>query len=146
MSGSEVRSCASTRMPLSTSRPAASASPVLGVMPTPTMTASASMRLPSASSTPFALAVGAGDLGDLDAAAQIHAVVAVQAGEDLGDLGAEHAQQRQFRGLQHRDLDAGRPGRRQRSPARSSRRRSTTTRDAAAKAALIRSLSPSRRR
>ena len=54
MSGSEDRSRASTTMPLPTSRPAASASWVFGVIPTPTMTASAATWLPSASRTPSA--------------------------------------------------------------------------------------------
>src|SRR5207247_2618819 len=40
-------------------------------------------------------AVAAGDLGYLDAVAQVDRVVAVQAGEDLRGLPAEHPQQRQ---------------------------------------------------
>ena len=54
MSGSEDLSRASTTTPLLVARPAASASWVFGVIPTPTMTASASTRLPSASRTPAA--------------------------------------------------------------------------------------------
>ena len=38
-------------------------------------------------------------------------MLAVQVGEDLGDLAAEDPQQRQFRHLQHGDLDAGGAGR-----------------------------------
>ena len=60
---------------------------------------------------PGGLAVVAGDLADLHAAAQVHLVVTVQVGEDLGDLAAEDPQQRQFRRLQHGDLDAGGAGR-----------------------------------
>ncbi len=54
-------------------------------------------------------AAGSGDLRDLDAEAQVDAVVAVQVGEDLGDLAAEHAQQRELGRLQQCHLDAGRP-------------------------------------
>ena len=43
---------------------------------------------------PVGAAAGAGDLRDLDAEAQVDAVLAVQVGEDLGHLGAEHPQQR----------------------------------------------------
>jgi hypothetical protein len=52
-------------------------------------------------------AVAAGDLGDLDATAQVDHVVAVQVGEDLRGLPAEHPQQRQLPPLQHGHLDAG---------------------------------------
>ena len=52
-----------------------------------------------------------GDLAHLHAEPQVHAVLAVQAGEDPGDLGAEHPQQRQLGRLQHGDLDASRAGR-----------------------------------
>ena len=65
-------------------------------MPTPTITASASTWLPSASRTPLARPPAVGDLLDLDAEPQVDAVLAVQVGEDLGDLGAEHPQQRQL--------------------------------------------------
>ena len=71
------------------------------------------------------LAAGSGDLGDLDAEAQVDAVLAVQAGEDLGYLPAEHPQQRQFGRLEDRHLDAGGPGRGgglQADPARSDHR------------------------
>ena len=54
MSGSEDRSPASTTTPLPVSRPAASASWLFGVIPTPTITASASTWLPSAIRTPLA--------------------------------------------------------------------------------------------
>ena len=43
------------------------------------------------------------DAGDLDARAQVDAVLGVQVGEDLGDLGAEHPQQRQVERLEDRD-------------------------------------------
>jgi len=49
-------------------------------------------------------AVAAGDLGYLDAAAQVDRVVAVQVGEDLRGLPAEHPQQRQLPPLQHGHL------------------------------------------
>ena len=57
------------------------------------------------------LAVAAGDLADLHPAAQVYSVLAVQVGEDPSDLAAEDPQQRQFRRLQHADLDAGGAGR-----------------------------------
>ena len=60
---------------------------------------------------PRGFAAVAGDLGDLHPAAQVHVVLAVQVGEDLGDLAAEDPKQRQFRRLQHGDLDAGGAGR-----------------------------------
>ena len=41
--------------------------------------------------------------GDLDARAQVDAVLGVQVGEDLGHLGAEHPQQRQVERLEDRD-------------------------------------------
>ena len=98
-------------MPLPISRPAASASWLLGVIPTPDDDRVgldvAAVGQPHA----VALPARAGDLADLHPEAQVHAVLAVQAGEDLGDLGAEHPQQRQFRRLQYRDLDAGGAGR-----------------------------------
>ena len=53
-SGSADRNAASTTTPLLTGRPAASASWVFGAIPTPTMTASAWMWLPSPSRTPLA--------------------------------------------------------------------------------------------
>ncbi len=55
--------------------------------------------------------MAAGDLADLHPAAQVHAVLAVQAGEDLGDLVAQYPQQRQSRHLQHGDLGTGGAGR-----------------------------------
>ena len=55
MAGSEVRSDASVTTPFRISRPAAPASPVLGAAPIPTMTASAPIRVPSASRAPVAL-------------------------------------------------------------------------------------------
>ena len=84
---------------------------MLGVIPTPAMITSASMRLPSARQHPVGLAVAAGDLGDLNTAAQVHSVVPVQGGEDLGDLAAEHPEQRQFRHFQHGHGHARGPGR-----------------------------------
>jgi hypothetical protein len=72
-------------------------------------------------------------------------VVAVQVGEDLGHLPAEHSQQRQFARLEDRHLDAGGPGRGggfQADPPAPM----TTTRDAVWKASLIWSLSATRRR
>jgi hypothetical protein len=88
MSGFEERSPASVTTPLRTSRPASSASRVLGVIPTPTMTASAG----TAVGQPHAVRPVArcADLGDLDAAAQVHSPAAVQIGEHLGRLPAEH--------------------------------------------------------
>ena len=56
-------------------------------------------------------AARAGDLAHLHAEPQVDAVLAVQAGEDPGGLGAEHAQQRELGRLQDGDLDAGRAGR-----------------------------------
>jgi hypothetical protein len=56
-------------------------------------------------------AVRGGDLAHLNAEPQVHAVLAVQAGEDAGNLGAEDPQQRQLGRLQQGDLDAGRAGR-----------------------------------
>ena len=57
---------------------------------------------------PAGPAARAGDLADLNAEPQVHAVLAVQAGEDPGGLGAEHPEQREFGRLQDGDLDAGR--------------------------------------
>ena len=68
-------------------------------------------------------AVRGGDLAHLHAEPQVDAVLAVQVGEDPGDLGAEHPQQRQLGRLEHGDLDAGRAGRGGASRGRSSPRR-----------------------
>ena len=53
----------------------------------------------------------AGDLVDAGAHAQVDAVGAVQVGEDLGHLAAEHPQQRQLGHLHDGDLGAGGAGR-----------------------------------
>ena len=131
-------------MPLLASSPAAAASWLLGVIPTPAMTPSASIRLrrPAALVGP---APAAGDLGDLDTAAQVHAVLLVQGGEDLGGLAAEHPQQRQFR---LSSTVTARPA--ARAAAAVSRPIQpapiTATREEDWRAALIRSLSPTFRR
>ena len=101
MSGSLVRSDLSTRTPLSTSSPAASASWVRG-------------RTPDADHHrvgPELLAeidpdAGRRDLGDLRAEPQVDAVLAVQLGEHLAHLRAEHAEQRQLGRLEHHDVGA----------------------------------------
>jgi hypothetical protein len=51
--------------------------------------------------------VAAGNLGHLDAAAQVDRVVAVQVGEDLRGLPAEHPQQGSSPLLQYGHLHAG---------------------------------------
>ena len=71
------------------------------------------------------LPAAAGDLGYLDAEAQVDAVLAVQGGEDPAHLRAEYVQQRQLGRLQDRHLDPGRPSRRgdlQADPARADHR------------------------
>ena len=83
---------------------------MFGVIPTPTITTSAGTWLPSAEPDTAGPAAGAGDLGDLDAETQVDAVLAVQVGEDLRDLLAEHPQQRQLGRLQDRDLGPRGPG------------------------------------
>ncbi len=63
-----------------------------------------------AQSHTMGLSVVPGDLGDLDAAPHIDTVVAVQRGEDPGDLRAEDSEQGECRGFQHGDLQAGGAG------------------------------------
>jgi hypothetical protein len=56
-------------------------------------------------------AVRGSDAGDLGVEAEVDAVLAVQGGEYLSGLGAEHPQQGRGRGLDDGDLCAGQPGR-----------------------------------
>ena len=79
-------------------------------MPTPTITASAWTSGPSPSRTPLALPsltmISATEAPEISSVP----LAAVQVGEDLGDLPAEHPQQRQLGHLDQVDLDAGGAG------------------------------------
>ena len=110
MSGSEVRRCSSTTIPLSTDSPAADASSVLGVTPTPTTTRSAGIRVPSSSTTAPTrdLPVPAGSMRSTPTPRRRStSCVAVEGGEDRRHLGTEYAQERQLGGLEDRDMGSG---------------------------------------
>ena len=98
-------------MPLLTSSPAADGELAVGRDPDPDDDHVGLDAAPVGQQHSVGPAPAAGDLGDLDTAAQVHAVLLVQGGEDLGDLAAEHPQQWQFRHFQHGHGQAGGPGR-----------------------------------
>lgn len=86
MSGSSVRSAASTRTPLSTARPACLASLVLGSVPTPTMTRSVG-DLTAVVGDHLRDLPGAAELGYHRAEPDIDAVLAVPLSEEPTDHG-----------------------------------------------------------
>ena len=114
MSGSLLRPCASTTIPLSSSSPAVTARSVLGVAPIPTRTTSAGMLVPSPSTTAPTLWLSAAD----SMAATVTPVrrstpcSRCRSAKDCAELRADHGQQRLLRHLEDGDVGAGLAGRR----------------------------------
>ena len=110
MAGSEVRSDASVTTPSRTSRPAASASRVCGAAPMPTITASAPIRVPSASRAPVAFPPLTVISATRTPSRRSTPCSRCRPGEYRRDLRAEDVQQRQFGRFQDGDVDPGGAG------------------------------------
>ena len=108
--GSLVRSVASVSTPLSTARPARSARPVAGLDADPHDEQVALDDRAVAQRQAYAAIRRRRDVLDLGVEPEVHAVRAMQVGEDLRDPGTDHPEQRQRGRLDHGHRAAGRRG------------------------------------